>query len=45
MFNVKKIRDMFPLYRLYPNLVYLDNSAISLTPQIVMDKMNEYYSQ
>jgi cysteine desulfurase/selenocysteine lyase len=45
MFNVKKIRDMFPLYRLYPNLVYLDNSATSLTPQIVMDKMNEYYSQ
>ncbi|MDD4076403.1 MAG: cysteine desulfurase [Bacilli bacterium] len=45
MFNAKKIRDLFPMYRLYPHLVYLDNSATALTPQVVLDKMNEYYSQ
>jgi cysteine desulfurase/selenocysteine lyase len=45
MFNAHKIRDMFPIYRLYPDLAYLDNSATSLKPQVVLDKMNEYYTR
>lgn len=45
MLDVEKIRDMFPMYKNHPNLVYLDTSATSLKPQVVLDKMNEYYSE
>ncbi|HHX80446.1 MAG TPA: SufS family cysteine desulfurase [Acholeplasmataceae bacterium] len=45
MFAVKKIREYFPIYKKYPNLVYLDSGATSLKPQPVLDKMNEYYSE
>ena len=45
MFETNKIRAMFPMYKHQPDLVYLDNSATSLKPQVVLDKMNEYYSQ
>jgi len=44
MLKVKEIRDLFPMYKNNPNLIYLDNGATSLTPQTVLDKMNEYYS-
>ena len=43
MLDVKKIRSDFPIYDKYPNLVYLDSGATSLTPKVVLDKMNEYY--
>ncbi|NLD26318.1 MAG: SufS family cysteine desulfurase [Acholeplasmataceae bacterium] len=43
MVNVSDIRNRFPIYQNYPNLVYLDSSATSLKPQVVLDKMNEYY--
>lgn len=45
MFAVKKIREYFPIYKKYPDLVYLDSGATSLKPQPVLDKMNEYYSE
>jgi len=44
MLDVNKIRKKFPIYNNHPNLVYLDSGATSLTPQVVLDKMNEYYS-
>jgi len=37
------LRREFPIYQSHPQLVYLDNSATSLTPQSVIDKMNDYY--
>ncbi len=45
MLDVKKIRSEFPIYDKYPNLVYLDSGATSLKPRVVLDKMNEYYTE
>ena len=35
-------RDDFPLLK--QDIIYLDNSATSLKPQTVIDKMNDYYT-
>lgn len=39
------MKSKFPIYKNNPDLVYLDTSATSLKPQVVLDKMNEYYSE
>ncbi len=44
MLDVTKIRNEFPIYKNHPDLIYLDTGATSLKPSIVIDKMNEYYS-
>ena len=44
MIDVKKIKEMFPIYKENPQLTYLDSRATSLKPQRVIDKMNEYYT-
>lgn len=44
MLDALKIREDFPLYKNNPEICYLDNGATSLKPQVVIDKMNEYYS-
>jgi len=44
MFDVTKIKEMFPIYKNHPDLVYLDTGATSLKPSYVLDKMNEYYT-
>lgn len=43
MFNVKKVREDFPI--LETGVIYLDNSASSLTPEPVLQKMLEFYRQ
>lgn len=43
MLDALKIREDFPLYKNNPDICYLDNGATSLKPQVVIDKMNEYY--
>lgn len=43
MLDALKIREDFPLYKNNPEICYLDNGATSLKPQVVIDKMNEYY--
>jgi cysteine desulfurase/selenocysteine lyase len=43
LLNVQKIRKDFPI--LDTGIIYLDNTASSLTPEPVIDKMNEYYRQ
>ena len=40
-----KFRDLFPLYKNHPHLVYLDSAATAIKPQVVLDKMQEYYEQ
>ncbi|MGD9886923.1 MAG: aminotransferase class V-fold PLP-dependent enzyme [Bacilli bacterium] len=40
-----KYRDLFPLYKNHPHLVYLDSAATAIKPQFVLDKMQEYYEQ
>ena len=44
MIDVKKIKEMFTIYKENPQLTYLDSCATSLKPQRVIDKMNEYYT-
>lgn len=38
-------KQLFPIYQHHPDLVYLDSSATSLKPQVVLDTMNEYYTE
>ncbi|MBI2443785.1 MAG: SufS family cysteine desulfurase [Candidatus Magasanikbacteria bacterium] len=42
---ITKIKQRFPTLKNNPALVYLDSAASSLTPQIVIDAMNEYYQK
>jgi cysteine desulfurase/selenocysteine lyase len=45
-FDVEKIREDFPILRLMVRgkpLVYLDNAATSQKPQVVIDRLREYY--
>lgn len=45
MFDTNEIKSKFPIYKNHPNLVYLDSGATSLKPGVVLDKMNEYYTE
>ncbi len=45
-FDVEKIREDFPILRVMAHgkpLVYLDNAATSQKPQVVIDRLREYY--
>ncbi len=47
IYDVKNIRNDFPILKKYVHdkpLVYLDNAATTQKPQVVIDKLNEYYS-
>ena len=41
----KRIKMQFPILKKHKKLVYLDSAATALTPQPVLDKMNEYYTE
>ncbi len=41
--NVDKIKQDFSMFSVNPDLVYLDSSATSLTPDVVVDSMSDYY--
>ena len=44
-FDLEKIRSDFPLIKNnYSNLSYLDNAASSQKPNIVIDRINDYYT-
>ncbi|MFH0773301.1 MAG: cysteine desulfurase [bacterium] len=45
MKNVEKIKKDFPIFKMQPDLVYLDSTATSFKPQSVIDSLVEYYSQ
>lgn len=41
---MKNIKDDFPLFKTYPNLIYLDNGATTQKPQVMIDALVDYYS-
>lgn len=43
MFDVKKIRELFPWFNYHREMVYFDNSATSLKPACVIDAYREYF--
>lgn len=47
MFNLQTLREQFPALnqKVYgKNLIYLDSAATTLKPQVVIDRMNHFYS-
>lgn len=40
---MKSYKQLFPIYKNNPDLHYLDSGATSLKPQVVLDKMMDYY--
>ncbi len=40
---IDKIKKDFQIFKNNPNLIYLDSAATSLTPDLVVDTMNDYY--
>lgn len=45
MLNLQNIKNDFPIFKHHPELVYLDNAATSHKPQVVINALNEFYSQ
>ncbi|MBN2676394.1 MAG: aminotransferase class V-fold PLP-dependent enzyme [Alphaproteobacteria bacterium] len=37
------MKENFPIYKSYPSLVYLDSSATSLKPQVMIDAISHFY--
>lgn len=44
MLDTAKIKKDFPIFNNKPDLVYLDSAATSLKPQLVLNKLQEYYT-
>ena len=40
---MKNYKNLFPIFKNNPDLHYLDSAATSLKPQVVLDKMMDYY--
>src|SRR5690242_9861307 len=38
------IKQNFPLFKNYPNLIYLDNAATTHKPLVMLEALTEYYS-
>ena len=45
MLNILQIKKDFPIFENNPSLVYLDSTATSLKPRLVIEKLVEYYSK
>ncbi len=45
MIDINLIKKQFPIFQNQPDLIYLDSTATSLKPQIVIDKIREYYEE
>ena len=43
LFDAKKIREDFPIFRNNPDLVFLDNASTTQKPQSVIDTLSHYY--
>lgn len=45
MIDLKNIKKEFPIFQNQPELIYLDSTATSLKPKVVIDKIKEYYEE
>ena len=45
MLNINLIKKQFPIFQNQPELAYLDSTATSLKPKVVIDKIKEYYEE
>lgn len=45
MLDVDKIKKDFPIFKINPDLVYLDSAATSLKPKAVLEKILAYYQE
>lgn len=45
MFSPHQIRQNFPVFQHFPNLVYLDNASTTQKPQMVIEAERNYYEQ
>ena len=43
LFDAKKIREDFPIFRNNPDLIFLDNASTTQKPQSVIDTLSHYY--
>ena len=43
LFDAKKIKEDFPIFRNNPELVFLDNASTTQKPQSVIDTLSHYY--
>ncbi len=43
LFDAKKIKEDFPIFRNNPDLVFLDNASTTQKPQSVIDTLSHYY--
>lgn len=44
IFDVKKIKEKFPIFKEKPNLIYLDTTASALKPKAVISALSDYYN-
>ena len=40
---MKNIKEDFPIFQKYSNLIYLDNASTTQKPQIMLDALQDYY--
>ena len=45
LFDAKKIKEDFPIFRNNPDLVFLDNASTTQKPQSVIDTLIHYYEK
>lgn len=45
MLDVNKIKKDFPMFRRHQNMIYLDNSATTFKPDVVIETLNRYYEE
>lgn len=45
MFSPQQIRQNFPVFQHFPNLVYLDSASTTQKPQVVIEAERNYYEQ
>ncbi|MEM4788277.1 MAG: SufS family cysteine desulfurase [Ignisphaera sp.] len=45
MIDVNKVKEDFPIFNVYPDLIYLDNAATTHKPIQVIEAISDFYSQ